>query len=180
MSTLLAPRRLAWPGVQPMPDFSEDEPIVGLSLMQPNAAAIIDGPKRVENRPWPVPKTRAGRAFWLAIHASAKWYTGGDAIVAEWRGPGGAWQGAPALRSDYPTRCIVGLARVVGCATYDEGARLGRWAFGPHCLLLDHVVVALPEPIPYTGSLSLWAIDDADVHGRLVEARRNPALRSAA
>lgn len=125
-------------------------PIIrGLTLWRPWAAAIVHGPKRVENRPWfPSPRLRDGHDFWLAIHAGRRY----DAEGAEWIE--NLWPGINAAPVD--EEGIVGVARVASCLHIEEARKAGDpWAFGPWCWMLDSVH-ALDFPIACRGAQGLW------------------------
>lgn len=185
-----------WPGVRPFPDVDPGEPIFGYTFQQPYGTAIVDGPKRDENRPKPPPARLRGRAFWIAVHAGATFYDG--ATEAGFRRPrvghftGAAlWPACPDFAA-LPMRCIIGAARVVGwegCGNLDSRR---PWAFGPWVWCLDRTVIRLPKPIPLRlGALGLWRmvpelddrperVSDADWRTRIDEGRRAlAALRIA-
>lgn len=155
--------------------WPDGEPILGLTFQQPYGSAIIDGPKRDENRSRPPPPRFQSRAFWIAIHAGATFYDGvtRETFTApqEFDAPPMGQEfdqldeeAAPALWPEcpdfatLPRRCILGAARVVGWTECPDGWLLDRpWAFGPWVWRLDPTVIRLPQPLPLRlGALGLW------------------------
>lgn len=144
--------------------------IRGLTLWRPWAAAIVHGPKRIENRPWHPPVGYLDRGLWIAIHAGRRWdAAGAEFILKRWRvgvtnacALEGTWPGA------YELQGIVGVARVSAVLSIDElraetspEAAVERvWAFGPWCWVLE-TVHALPHPIPCRGAQGLWTLPPA-------------------
>ena len=139
-----------------------------LTLRQPYASAIVEGPKRVENRPWPVPSTVPLPAI-IAVHAgAAAWPT---APVRQ------LWPDCPPA-AQLPRRAILGAMRVVRVSNHHRGqdpALRSPWATGPYCWVIDRVWT-LPAPLPVLrGHLGLWHLakvspEAAEVLLRLVEA----------
>ena len=134
-----------------------------LTVRQPWATAILEGPKRIENRSWicPGPFPR-----WIAIHASMTAEDHAEEIVANWRGASrwpdaqtGAWPGAPmwTAYTDCPYRrgVLLGAAEVLGVGEIHETP--DPWAVGPRCWVLGRVC-ALPAPISAKGRLGLWRL----------------------
>lgn len=132
-----------------------------LTISQPFASLIADGSKFVENRTWYTPYRGT-----LAIHA----------------GKGTQYLTAKELR-EYPSGCIVAVARLVTCARLDtiqcnasarhlaslriapgttknwyEVAR-HKHAEGPWCWILEDVQ-KLATPIPWKGAQGLFDIPD--------------------
>lgn len=148
---------MTWLGVRPFPDVDGREPIFGFTFRQPFATAVMDGPKRIENRPKEPYARLQGRAFWIAIHAGIGWYDGVQyADMLE------LWPDCPPFE-EMPSRVLLGAARVVGWSTHETPAAAqrahGRWAFGPVCWELDPTVVVLPRPLPHPkGALGLWTL----------------------
>jgi hypothetical protein len=177
---------MIWPGIRLFPDVAPGEPIFGLTMQQPFGSAIIDGPKRIENRPWEPPRRLRGRAFWLAMHAGATLYP--DVDRADFTEPPystrkaapALWPACPPFAA-MPKRAILGAVRVIGWERLDEGDdRLGPWAFGPVCWHLDSTVIRLAEPLPYArGALGLWRVEP-DALAVLRAARDNPACHRRA
>ena len=118
-----------------------------LTLCQPYASAIVHGPKRTENRPWPVPRTVPLPA-WIAVHAGTRDWPA-EPVRA-------LWSACPP-RVELSRRAVLGAMRVYDCV---EGTLPDDpWAFGPYCWVIG-AVVALPEPIPILrGHLGLWHLD---------------------
>ncbi len=105
-----------------------------LTIHQPHAEAIIRGLKRVEYRSRPT--TFRGL---LAIHAGK-------------RRPPPSWLTEyPDLAGPFVLGAVVGLVRVTGC----EPVEGGGWGW----LLADPV--RLTAPLPASGQLGLWDVDDA-------------------
>ena len=122
-----------------------------LSLQQPYASAIIDGPQRIENRPR---KMGLKAGDWIWIHASlgfyfnmAEWITGSRYELQA------LWPEAPVGSRAYPRGVILGAALLGG--TYEHLGPPQGWAVGPWCTQIE-AVVALPEPVPASGRLGLW------------------------
>lgn len=138
--------------------------IRGLTLWRPWAAAIVHGPKRIENRPW-FPSLSFLDRLWVAIHAGRRWDAAGARFIAE------TWTECPAAidhdeeeagwPSTFAEQGVVGVARVVEVRPLDEVGPIGaEWAFGPWCWMLEDVR-ALPTPIPCRGAQGLWRLPDA-------------------
>lgn len=139
-----------------------------LSIRQPWASAIIDGPKRVENRSW---RPLWQLPQWIAVHASAGAERNAEGIVANWRGihrglwdvQTGAWPVAPVWTAwtDTPYRTGVLLGAVEVLDVLPESEVDDAWAAGPLCWMLGRVV-RLPTPLPATGRLGLWPLSRDD------------------
>jgi hypothetical protein len=139
-----------------------------LTILQPWAACIAHGPKRVENRSWRSPAT-CPLPFELAIHAAARKRSRAAElddlwdIELEW----------PAVRTTRLDRgCVVAVALVVDFREYQRQSLFLRvdddpWAVGPVCWLLENVRT-LPEPVPCKGQQSLWTLPK-DVEARVLE-----------
>lgn len=140
-------------------------PIIrGLTLWRPWAAAIVHGPKRVENRPWHPPVGYLDRGLWVALHAGRTWDREGALFVAKhWRVEQIDGSSVNHVERDWPWRLaeqgIVGVARVTQALRVEDMADGQRdpWAFGPWCWMLDSVR-ALPKPIPCRGAQGLWSL----------------------
>jgi hypothetical protein len=133
-------------------------PLSALTLHQPWATAIVDGPKRIENRSWSPPARLLGGGF-IAIHAGKTF----DPEALEWIVEDELWAQAPRRRAEYPAGAIVGVAEVIGVADIERdpthAAALDPWACGPRCWLLGRVW-GLAEPVPSRGAQGLWPVDD--------------------
>ena len=140
-----------------------------LSLQQPFASAIIDGPKRIENRSWKAALKEGGE--WIAVHASKGWYPDLD-----WDEMRRLWPELP-QRTDLTRGALLGTMFVKGIVPYEE-VEADPWAFGPWCWVVTKVI-ALPRPIPCSGNRSLWKLsEDIRVQARqqLLEANYQEAL----
>jgi len=141
-----------------------------LSIAQPFAMAIIQRKKKIELRTW-------GTHYkgLIALQAGKTWYGGvkipGHPTEAQMRPIkefARKYQ-LPACVGDYPTGAIVGVARLVKCATFTrEGYERLRdqhcsdcdWTPGEYGWQFEDVQ-ALPEPIyGVRGYLGLFAVDE--------------------
>lgn len=138
--------------------------IRGLTLWRPWAAAIVHGPKRVENRSWAPSKRLIDAGLWIAIHAGFSWDQDGARSAYE------AW---PAVRevvphstcafeSSWPTywrrQGVVGVARVIEASDVNWiEANDDPWAVGPIVWVLTDIT-ALRQPIPCRGAQGLWTL----------------------
>ena len=133
-----------------------------LSIRDPWAQAIVNGPKRVENRTWAPPEHIRGQR--IAIHTSKKVEHNdaqdlADHALFDYK-PGEAYPGY-----------IIGVATIIGVMN-PETHQTETWVEGvdipPHCIvdwfvtgcwgwLLDDVH-ALTRPIPAKGMLGLWTV----------------------
>ncbi len=132
-----------------------------LTICQPYAAAIIHGPKRVENRPnrW---KFR-GR---LLIHAGKSTKFMGymsDAERASW--------------PEFDERKLVFGSIVGSVEVYDSvdvnelfNTPIDPWAHGPYCLLLRNPF-AFSQPMPQVGALGLFTVQDELIESELSRLR---------
>lgn len=148
--------------------------IRGLTLWRPWSAAIVHGPKRIENRPWFPSLTFLDRGLWIAIHAGRRWDSAGaEFILKRWSvGTTNACAREGTWPAGYELEGIVGVAFVAEVRAVDEvrSADAG-WAFGPWCWVLEHVH-ALEAPIPCRGAQGLWTLPPE------IEARLAPLCRS--
>ncbi len=126
--------------------------LYALTLWRPWDWAILQAPpekaKRVENRDWPPPRWLIGK--YIALHAGKTWDSDGEDAMMDIglnppRGPSGVIVG------------VVRIARV--CGPDDVPPEQIRWAFGPHCWVLDQVRAI--EPVPCRGHQKLWRVPDA-------------------
>ncbi len=155
--------------------------IRGLTIIQPWATLIVDGPKRVENRGWRPSGFDVGD--YIAIHAGAKldlecWFgafgvaTEGklfgtlpvlDRVLATPRDPTEGKRLArarerAALLAACPYSAILGVARLARIDTFLQ-ADTWPWYCGPFGWVLDEVRGF--EPVPCSGALGLWEIPAA-------------------
>lgn len=147
----------------------------GLTLHRPWAAAIVHGPKRVENRTWAPPLALVRGGLTIAIHAGKRWDADGasDMVVtpglwpdAKGRIPSRGSERLTAWPVEWTREGIVGTARVVDSREF--GDTLGwkdrphgdPWFVGPWGWVLDDVR-ALPAPIPCRGAQGLWRLPPA-------------------
>jgi len=140
-----------------------NQTIKGFSLTQPWATLVAMGSKQVETRSWSTPYRG-----WLAIHA-AKGFPGyaKDFASAEFT--------LGRLPAQLPRGGIVALARLGKVMRTEALAPIltplerlyGDYSSGRYGWLL-YDVIALPEPIPCRGALSLWEIP-ADILPALQE-----------
>lgn len=126
-----------------------------LSLWRPWPAAILLGPKRVENRPrrWRIPEG----GMLLVIHGAKRWDKQGELDIRL------LWPGFDQVDRSPPTP-VLGTGMVGAVLVRDvvpvEAMNGDPWAFGPWCYRLSH-------PVPFRkrwecrGRQGLWKIDDA-------------------
>lgn len=136
-----------------------------LTIKQPWAWAIVNGPKRVENRTWKPPLHIIGQR--IAIHTGARIE---KAELLAYTALG-AWLEPTVVH--LPVGAIVGTAIVAGYVAVNatggvvaqtSGAqnyshRKDPWFFGPVGWLLTDVR-KLDNPLPCKGALSLWDVPD--------------------
>lgn len=134
------------------------EPMRGLSIQQPWAAAIAYGTKRVENRTWTVPLWIIGQT--IAIHASKK-----PDISAR-----------PPVGESWPDRkmhlgAVIAVARVTADCHHSDECMFPAGAVPPGLLSgcspwavrgQFHIELAsvrpLADPVPCKGALGLWRL----------------------
>jgi hypothetical protein len=124
--------------------------IMGLTLMQPWAAAIVHGPKRIENRDWQPPAGMIGH--YLAIHAGKKYDKRWETELFIW----------DQMNCDFPFSAGHVHSAIVGVARLKEVVEQSSdpWFFGQFGWVLDEVVAI--DPIPCSGKQGLWTLP-ADV-----------------
>ncbi|MBQ0855737.1 hypothetical protein J8N05_47135 (plasmid) [Streptomyces sp. BH-SS-21] len=116
----------------------------GITVKQPWAACIVDGDKRIENRP------RAWSTGWRLLHA------GGSVDRPALRDP----LVARTIRGHHlHTSAVLAVVRITGCHTDpDDGPACSEWA-QPGCFHLDlDDVHVLPLPVPCPGALGPWRV----------------------
>lgn len=122
-----------------------------ISIQQPYAEAIIDGPKRVENR-----SRRLGLdGRWVWVQASRSFYFAREVWEGGTRDEIRAmWPEAPLDPRHYTYGALLG-AMLCG-QSYDAQAHpCDVWEFGPVCTPIL-AVVKLSEPYLCPGRLGLW------------------------
>jgi hypothetical protein len=135
-----------------------------LTLWRPWDEPVACGAKPIENRPWPPPRKMVGER--IAIHAGKVYDDDAAAFIRE-RG----YELRPRAESDsVRAGAIVGVARIVGYATMQEGRPLfgedaerwerivtSTWFFGPYGWLLEDAVAI--TPVPCRGAQGLWPVE---------------------
>ncbi|WP_435058415.1 hypothetical protein [Streptomyces sp. bgisy060] len=126
-----------------MPE-TENPPVRGLTVKQPWAWAITAG-KNVENRSWKVPQKYIGAT--LLVHAGLGLIR--DAFEDE------RILALPAMPPVLAAGAVLAVARLAGYHPEERGC-CAPWGDPDvfHWQLED--VRPLPEPVKYTGALSLW------------------------
>lgn len=122
-----------------------------LTVCQPWAWAIIEGPKRTENRSW-----RTNYRGPLVIHAGrgTKWIgTEGDLLPS-----------LPPI-SELPFGLAVGLVDLVDCVPLAEVAG-DPFAFGPWCFVLENPR-RFTRPFPLVGKVKLFHVEGSAVDAAL-------------
>lgn len=157
------------------------DPVVGLSLYQPWAAAVALGLKEYETRSWPANISGGPWRGWVAIAATKD--NGEDPVpqallqrvrqAAAERGVWGAREG-----EQLPAGAIVALAFLdADFPTNGDGApsgvsraeiNAGDWSKGRRAFRFSDVLL-LPQPIPVRGGQRLYQLPEA-VHGALADA----------
>lgn len=140
---------IAWGQLDPA-NVQHAQPRKAITICQPHAAAVVQGPKLIENRTWPT--TYRG---WLLIHAgkSRQWFNQQttDFYAARCF--------TVRAQSDYHYGAIIGLAYLTASVPIDELADSLRddvrnCAEGPFCWVLDQRLSF--SPIPAVGKQGLW------------------------
>lgn len=140
--------------------------IPALSIAQPYATGIIKRKKKIELRPWGTHYRGP-----IALHAGKTWYGGikpSNVTEIQMKPIKRFAQkyGLPAHVSDYPTGAIIGVARLVRCATFTkEGYERLRdqhcsdcdWTPGEYGWQFEEVQ-DLPELISARGYLGLFPV----------------------
>jgi hypothetical protein len=138
-----------------------------LTLIQPWATCIVEGPKRVENRSWQPPEKMIGQA--ILLHAGRKFDHDAHRFILKRvdrryrphfeRGP-----------EFFPSGQIIGMARIARVVTDPLKLPVDQvqWFFGPFGWLLEDVVRFSPG-IHAMGALNLWecpahVLDNLDPH----------------
>lgn len=119
--------------------------IWGLTIIQPWAAAIAHGPKRIENRKWK-PTNRVLGEF-LAIHAGKQVDTSMNTEHFIWDK-----QECTFGKDAIVTSAIIAVAVIDGFVKESPDP----WFFGPWGWVLRDVVAI--EPVPCSGKQGLWTL----------------------
>lgn len=124
-----------------------------LTLWQPWAWSITHGPKRVENRDWPFPRSLRGSV--IAIHAGQRWDQEGAEFLAD-------LGLAVGTKDDHHLGAVLGVARLVEVVTDSRQIKLDqrRFFFGEFGWVLGDVR-ALKQPIYCRGMQRLWSLSAA-------------------
>lgn len=138
-----------------------------LTLIRPMAAAIVHGSKRVENRPRDLPKKMRGVQTVVAVHAGQKWDNTYERIVRMVDGKRKGVHETPELwyADKLQDQGIVGLMRLSGFSydhddkPEDMSGRIDPWYAGPFAYEILETV-ALAKPVPCTGQLGFWELDE--------------------
>lgn len=131
--------------------------LVGLTLHQPWASAIVLGPKRVENRGWAPSRRLVEQGLFLAIHAgnTLDKRAALDLVHSE------DWPEAPRSPRAYPLGCILGVAQVLEVVSLERDPMHpiadDPWAIGTWCWRLADVW-RLSEPVACKGAQGLWPV----------------------
>jgi len=147
-----------------------------LTIRHPWAAAIVHGPKRVENRSWKLTMKYGPR--WVAIHAGL---AAPDPDLL--RELATLWPGAlDVMPMAASAGHIIGVAHFAGCVPYATAAA-DPWSVeqpegkASWCWVVDEVRAC--EPVEAKGQLGVWKVD-ADVAARVrATSRRVPAAETA-
>lgn len=135
-----------------------------LTIHQPWASAIVDGPKRVENRTWRPPSSLIGQQ--LAIHAGL--HEPDELIIDTVQF---YWQKCPVYVEDFRRGVILGVVTVTDVMDVATAWPKHRpWATGPWCWELDDVR-QLQVPVPCKGRQGLWTLPE-DVEAQVLEQVR--------
>lgn len=129
-----------------------------LTVWQPWASLIVFGPKRVENRPWPIPKRFIGTC--IAIHAGKTMEHDvlDDPEIAEHCliDPGSL---TPELKRNYDVRgAIIGAAIVAGCFAPGETGKgdQPQWRDPHQYGWIFKDIQDLEKPVFVRGKQGIW------------------------
>lgn len=133
---------------EPPPSTVPRGALYGLTLWQPWAQCITRGPKRIENRRWAPWSVVVGKR--IALHVGKVFCGFSYAWIKE-------TFGLDYPPHECPQNAIVGLATVTGCVRESQDP----WFFGAEYYgwVLDDVL-PLRTPVPCTGKMSLWRLED--------------------
>lgn len=146
--------------------------MLALTLWQPWCFIVVEGIKRVENRPWAPPKAVIGQR--IALHAGRTYDKAAEQAI----------EASPLYGRRLPAEAhiagaIIGVARVEryvyglgeslpgtgsAAATIEEWIPgQSGWFFGPYGWLLSDIV-KLPEPVVCNGMQKLWTVKPDTAH----------------
>lgn len=133
--------------------------MLALTIIQPWATLIVEGPKRIENRTWRPSSRLLKRGDVLAIHAGKKTdQAGGDMAIDM-----GLWDASNAMKT-WPVRgAIIGLGTFVETITESDDP----WFAGPIGWVLSDVCAI--EPVFCKGAQGLWVVPD-DIEAQVRKA----------
>lgn len=137
--------------------------MLALTIIQPWASLIIEGPKRIENRTWRPSSRLIRRGDTIAIHAGQKTdLAGADKAIDM-----GLWDATNSMKT-WPVRgAIIGLVRFIDTVTQSDDP----WFCGPiGWRLADPVAI---EPVFCRGAQGLWVVKEE------IEAQVRKALLAA-
>lgn len=144
-----------------------------LSLSQPWASFVVNGPKRVENRDSAsvagVARSMIGERF--AVHAAKSWSQPGQHKIIE----AGHHCG---MQVEHVAGAVIGVATVKGVHRFDKAAGPAGvagiieedqwpWTFGPWVIILEDVR-AIAEPVRCRGFMGFWPLP-FDVERQVLE-----------
>jgi len=118
--------------------------VVCLTVEQPYASAIADGPIRLHTRLY-TPANDAVVGSWVVLHAATA-----DVVDEDLQIVTSQWQNAPQKCSDYPKGVLLGAAhvcRLERCKPRDQNGCGARSPGGHWCMVLIDRVIRLKQPI---------------------------------
>jgi len=130
-----------------------------LTFIQPMGWAIVSRTKRIENRSRPLPKWMQGRRTLVAVHGGKGWSNEYAATVTQILG-----RDIFASSASVSARQtgIIGAMILTGRQFTEttrpfRGVNLDPWWGGPYGYEIEWAA-ALPDSIPYAGSLGWWSV----------------------
>lgn len=144
-----------------------DYNIRSLSIKQPWASMIIDGPKNIENRTWKRKLSIEPCNNWMFVHASKQFDTKKNLGICK-----------PNIQTElkkwdirsFPTSSIIGLMHI---RNIEANCELDKhfWATGPFCWHID-AVIKFNNPIHVNGTLGQWR-PPKEIHNELYKEIKN-------
>ncbi len=140
-----------------------------LTLWRPWARFVVNGDKRIENRPWAPPGDMLGEV--VAIHAGETWSLEGAEFIEKVLGKALALVTPRAAAESLHPTGIIGTAKIIGWTTV-EGTpirsierlaltdRDREWMFGPFCWVLRDAR-QFKRPVACRGMQKLWTVPEA-------------------